>query len=82
MYYTYIFESKEGYRCVGVAKDVDSKLRQHAKKSSIWTKKGSRWRIIYLEEFSEESMAIQRERWLKTAAGKYYISNLLEHSKN
>jgi len=82
MYYTYIFESKEGYRCIGVAKDVDLKLKQYSDKSSIWTKRGSKWRIIYMEEFSDESSAIQRERWLKTAAGKYYINNLFEHSKN
>jgi len=82
MYYTYIFESKEGHRCIGVTKDVDLKLKQYSEKSSIWTKKGTNWKIVYMEEFSDEAAALQREGWLKTAAGKYYINNLFEHAKS
>ena len=81
MYYTYIFESKEGFRSIGVTKDVDLKLKQCKEKLSIWTKKGTNWKVVYMEEFSEESAAMQREVWLKTAAGKYYINTLFESAK-
>ena len=82
MYYAYIIESKEGHRCIGMTNDMDSKLRQHNEKSSIWTKRGTKWRVIYMEEFSDERTALKREGWLKTAAGKYYVSNILEQSKS
>jgi predicted GIY-YIG superfamily endonuclease len=57
MYYAYIIESKEGRRCIGMTKDMDSKLRQHNEKSSIWTKKGTKWKVIFMEEFSDEVTA-------------------------
>lgn len=81
MYYTYVIECKEGSRCVGITRDIEAKLREHNKRSTIWTKKGTNWKAIYLEEFTDELSATKKEEWLKTDSGKYYISNLLEHAE-
>lgn len=82
MYYAYIMESKEGHRSTGMTDDIALKLRQQNEKSSIWTKRGTKWKVIFMEEFSDEATALKREIWLKTAAGKYYVSNMLEQSKS
>lgn len=76
MFYAYVMESKEGSRSVGTTNDFESKLKEHNKKSNIWTRKGTNWKIIYLEEFSDELSAFKKGEWLKTDSGKYYISNL------
>jgi predicted GIY-YIG superfamily endonuclease len=80
MYYAYVIECKEGTRRVGTTRDMDAKLVEHNKKSTIWTKSGTDWRVIYLEEFSDELTATKKEEWLKTDAGKYYINNLPEQA--
>lgn len=77
MYYAYVIESKEGSKCVGTTNDMDSKLKEYnSRKTSIWTRKGTGWKLIYLEEFSDMNSAHKKEEWLKTDSGKYYISNL------
>ena len=81
MYYTYVIECKEGSRHVGVTRDMDAKLKEYRKKSTIWTRNGTNWKVIYLEEFSDENSASRKEEWLKTDSGKYYISNLPEEQE-
>lgn len=81
MYYTYVIECKEGSRHVGSTKDMDAKLREYNKKSTIWTRNGTNWKVIYLEEFSDELSASRKEAWLKTDSGKYYINTLLEKTE-
>jgi predicted GIY-YIG superfamily endonuclease len=81
MYYAYVIECKEGSRFVGTTRDIDATIRDHNKKSTIWTRKGTNWKVVYLEEFSDELSANQKEEWLKTEAGKYYINNLPEQAE-
>jgi putative endonuclease len=82
MYTVYIIKSKEGFKYTGVTEDLERRLDEHnGKKLSFWTKRGSEWKLIYKEEFSEKSEAYKRERWFKTGNGRNYIKKILSVSE-
>ncbi|MFI5201307.1 MAG: GIY-YIG nuclease family protein [Candidatus Kapaibacterium sp.] len=49
------------------------RLAEHNAHATFSTKRGSNWRLIYSEECPNRSEAMQRERYLKTGAGREFI---------
>jgi len=79
MYSVYVIKSEEGYRYTGMTEDLEQRLKEHNDKTlSFWTKRGTNWELIYVEEFTEKSEAIKREKWLKSGAGREYLKEHLE----
>jgi putative endonuclease len=77
MYYVYIIKSKEGYRYTGMTENVEKRLLEHNSKSlSFWTKRGSDWKIIYVEEYPTKVEALKREKWMKTGVGRDFINSI------
>jgi len=75
-YYVYIIKSKEGYRYTSITENLERRLSQHNNKSlSLWTKRGSNWKIVYFEEFNNRIDALKREKWLKSGVGRDYLKN-------
>ena len=73
-YFVYVIKSREGYHYTGLTSDLDKRLEEHNKKSlSFWTKRGTVWKIIYKEVFSNYTQAIKREKWVKSGAGRDYL---------
>ncbi|MGD8777461.1 MAG: GIY-YIG nuclease family protein [Ignavibacteria bacterium] len=79
-YFVYIIKSKEGYRYTGMTEDIEKRLNEHnAKIVSFWTKRGSKWKIIFTKEFSNKSEALKYEKWLKSGVGRDFLKNNVEN---
>lgn len=65
-YYVYILLCKDGSYYTGYAKDLKCRLEQHKKgRGARYTRMHKPDRVIYVEEFSSRSEAIERERQIK-----------------
>jgi putative endonuclease len=78
-YYVYVIQSKEGYNFTGITENLNHTLSENVIKStSFWTKRGTKWELVYSEEFADINLAKEKEEWLKSGIGKEYIyQNLL-----
>ena len=65
-YYVYILLCKDGSYYTGYARDVKSRLEQHRKgQGARYTRMHKPERVVYVEEFSRRSRAMERERQIK-----------------
>jgi len=65
-YYVYILLCKDGSYYTGYARDMKSRLEQHRKgQGARYTRMHKPERVVYIEEFSSRSRAMERERWIK-----------------
>jgi len=81
MYYVYILYSEavnEFYR--GFTSDLKKRFNQHNKKQVNSTKKGTPWKLIYYEAFTNKTDALREELFLKSGKGKERIKYLLRNS--
>jgi putative endonuclease len=70
-YFVYVIKSEEGYYYTGMTENVERRLSEHNTKTKpFWTKRGTNWEVIYLEEFEGREEAMKRERWMKSGHGK------------
>ncbi|WP_167619537.1 GIY-YIG nuclease family protein [Maribellus sediminis] len=74
-YYLYILQSeKNGRYYVGSTQNVNERLQQHNWSRTPSTKSGTPWKLVYTEEFSDRSLAIQREYEIKRKKSRKYKS--------
>ena len=80
-YIVYIIKSEEGLHYTGFTEDLEKRLMEHNdKKLSFWTKRGTNWKLIYSEEYSDKTEALKREKWFKTGVGRDFIKkNVLDY---
>ena len=71
MYFVYILYSEKG-ACyyVGMSKNVSQRLKTHNKGQVRSTKPYVPWRVIHTETYATQVVAREREKYLKTAAGR------------
>ncbi len=70
MWYVYIMLSiVTGRLYVGVSADVDRRHAQHERGNVRSTKAYRPWVVVHVEVFTSKREALQRERYLKSAAG-------------
>ncbi|WP_139855432.1 GIY-YIG nuclease family protein [Aequorivita sinensis] len=82
MYYVYILYSKEFERMyVGMSKDCTKRLKEHNSGKTQSTKAYIPWEIIHTEEYLTRKEAREREKYLKSAAGRRWrkINLILPH---
>jgi putative endonuclease len=77
MYNVYILKSSK-YRktYVGYSNDINRRLKEHNSGKVSYTKKYKPWKIICLETYKSLTEARQRERYLKSGAGRRWMKNL------
>ena len=76
MFYLYIlFSDKLGKYYYGHTKDLDERLKTHAKGKVKFTKPGRPWKLVYHESFSTRSEAFQREMFFKSIDGYNYLKS-------
>ncbi len=74
----YYLKSKlDGATYIGMAKDLNSRLKEHNAGKNRYTKGHIPWEILYTETFPDWSTARLREKYFKTAAGKKWLQNKL-----
>ena len=70
MYVFYVLKSgRTGEYYRGQAKDVERRILRHNRGESRSTKAGRPWKLVYAEQYQSRSEAVQRERFMKSAAG-------------
>ena len=62
---------------VGMTNDLTRRLRQHNTNQVLSTKAYAPWSIVYNETFETRAEARQREKYLKSAAGRRWRKNNL-----
>jgi putative endonuclease len=63
---------------VGMTEDVENRVREHNAGTSKFTSGHCPWQLIYQEDgFQSSAEARIREKYLKTAAGKRFITKKL-----
>ena len=78
VYFAYtIWSEKLGKLYVGSSEDPHKRLNQHNKGLSRFTSRGTPWVLRYTESYAENVSARQRERFLKTGAGRIFINRVL-----
>lgn len=80
MYYVYVLKSKNFNRYyTGQTDDINTRLLLHNNGSVCWTKRYKPWEIIYTEEYDTREESVNREKYLKSHAGRNWIKNKLGH---
>jgi len=77
MYIVYVIKSFEGLTYIGQTNDINRRLKEHNKGLSRWTKRGADWELVYLEEYDNRQDAVQREKYLKSGAGREWLKREL-----
>jgi len=79
MWSVYVLKSlSSGKQYVGMAKDVDNRVKEHNAGKSKFTSGHRPWMLIYFEDGFQSSVdARVREKYLKSAAGKRFIAKKL-----
>ena len=77
----YVLEGANGKRYVGITKDLSRRLREHrahgTKGSQVL---GARFRVIHTEEFADHAAAREREKYLKSGAGREWLARRVGRS--
>jgi len=82
MYYVYAIYNREQDRIyVGQTSNLDQRLRLHNNQSfsgSYTADLGGEWRLIYKEAAPDRSLALGREKQLKSYRGRQFIRSLIQ----
>jgi putative endonuclease len=79
-YYVYVLVSeKDGNKYVGYTNDLKRRLVIHNEGKVRSTRNRLPMKLVYFEGCLDREDATRREKYLKTAWGKRYIRNRLEH---
>ncbi len=71
MFFVYVlFSSKFGRFYVGMTNDMERRLAEHNNKKMSSTKAYVPWKIIHVEKLLSRREARDREKYLKSAAGR------------
>ena len=63
---------------MGQTQDLESRFLEHSSGRVRSTKVYRPWKMIYHENYETRAEAMAREHYLKTPAGRKFLSNLIE----
>jgi putative endonuclease len=72
--YSYTFQR----RYVGLSSNPERRLQEHNSGKTKSTRAYKPWKLIYSEEFYSRKIARDREKYLKSGAGREFLDNLLD----
>ncbi|MBI3251971.1 MAG: GIY-YIG nuclease family protein [Candidatus Omnitrophica bacterium] len=76
MYFVYVLKSKSTHKSyIGQTNNLKSRLADHCKIVKQSTKGVTDWKLIHTEEFSNRSLAIKREKFLKSGIGRRFLKS-------
>jgi putative endonuclease len=82
----YVIQSEVNFKLyVGMTQDLQRRLKEHNSGKSKFTSAFVPWKIIYSEEQPDFTSARVREKYLKSASGKRFLSKMIQpdfHSGN
>ena len=78
MYFVYVLKSlvkKKSY--VGITDNLERRLIQHNLGYSFYTKRYKPWKTVYFEKLKDRDSARNREKYLKSCAGRKYLKRFV-----
>ena len=76
--WVYVLQSETtGRHYVGITADLRRRLQEHKTGQSRSTRGGGPWKLVYTEEYTDHSLAREREKSLKSGQGREYLKDLL-----
>ena len=76
MFFVYILYSEKYKRTyTGQTENINKRLSQHNTGKNKSTKSYVPWKIIHLEKYATRKEALEREKYLKSSAGRRFIKN-------
>jgi len=77
-YYVYILKSINFEKTyIGFTDNLERRLTQHNKGYNVFSKRFMPWKIIYTEIYNTQVNALEREKYLKSAAGRRWMKKYL-----
>ncbi|HBD05294.1 TPA: endonuclease [Candidatus Uhrbacteria bacterium] len=77
MYYVYVIKDKDEKFYKGMTNNIDRRLKEHLHGKTKTTKNMKEIAVIYKEEFNTRAEARQREKYLKSAAGRRMLKQII-----
>ena len=79
MYYVYILQNPKGILYKGYTSDLEKRIEQHNSNDGFvsYTNKKGPWRLVYKEEYANESEARKREKFFKTGKGREFLKETI-----
>ena len=81
MFYVYaLFSPSSGKIYIGQTEDLNKRINEHNGVTDLkqWTHKYKPWEVFYDEKCATRSRAMQREKQLKSGAGRDYLKSVLK----
>ncbi len=84
MYYVYVLQSEKNFKkYVGYTQKLpEVRLIEHNSGSNQWTRQNGPFVLLYSESFSSRRVAIQQEKYFKSAAGRIALKKILENERS
>ncbi len=79
MFFVYaLFSEKFDKIYIGFSTDLDKRLAAHNDpRNTGWTSKFQPWVVIYTEKCITKTIALRREKQLKTSQGRKFVRSLI-----
>ena len=71
----YVIQDEHGNLYKGQTQDIQTRLKEHNNGKTKTTSKSKNWKLVYSEEYKTREEAVEREKYLKTAAGRRFIKS-------
>ncbi|MBU1557388.1 GIY-YIG nuclease family protein [Patescibacteria group bacterium] len=75
MFYVYVIKSDKDYIYTGQTNNLKDRLLRHNSGREKYTKNKGCFKIIYKETYNTRSVAMKREKELKSGKGREWIKN-------
>lgn len=75
MYTVYVLRDRSGKLYKGCTNNLERRLIEHKNGHTVTTRKMSELKVVYTEEYMDSVTAFQREKYLKSSAGRRYLKN-------
>ena len=83
MFYVYVLQSQiDGRLYKGLTQNINERLVQHNKGKTKSTKAFRPWKLLYYESFNSREEAREREKYLKSGAGREFINKITNPNNN
>src|SRR5437763_13572977 len=80
MYYVYVLRSvsDDGFY-IGYSANLRKRFKEHVQGGSFATSYRGPWKLIYYEAYLGQAAALGREKYLKSGAGRRFLTPQLAH---
>lgn len=79
-FWIYVLESeRDGIHYIGSGKNVEERLRRHNRGDYRFTKGHRPWKLVYKEALFSRSIAVKKERFLKSGVGRNELKKIINN---